>query len=105
MSKEYKYESPITLIWEDIAKNSENALYDQINDSIVVKVRSVMSIDIDKEELAKALEYDRDQYYTGYDEGYNDGRICGAAEALNILKKELLERFERDVVCGKDETE
>jgi hypothetical protein len=105
MSKEYKYESPIKLNWEDIAENFENVVYDQINDSIVVKVRSVMNIDIDKEELAKVLEYDRDQYYTGYDEGYNDGRIYGAAEALNTLKKELLEKFDRDIVGGKDETE
>ena len=105
MSKEYKYESPITLKWEDVAENCKNALYDQINDSIVIKVRSVMGMDIDKEELAKALEYYRDQYYTGYDEGYNDGRIVGAAEALNMLKKELLEKFEHDVVYGKDGAE
>lgn len=105
MSKEYKYESPIKLKWEDVAEDCKNALYDQINDAIVIKVRSVMGMDIDKEELAKALEYDRDQYYTGYDEGYNDGHIVGAAEALNMLKKELLERFDRDVVYGKDRAE
>lgn len=61
------------------------------------------NIDIDKEELVKALEYDRDQYYTGYDDGYNDGLIDGATEAINMLKKELLEKFDRGVICGKDE--
>lgn len=105
MSKEYRYESPIQIMWEDFTTKPLETMRNAVDDAIVVRAESVMNIDIDKEELAKALEYDRDQYYTGYDEGYNDGRICGAAEALNMLKKELLERFDHDVVSGKDGAE
>lgn len=37
----------------------------------VFKVVRSMSVDVDKEELLKALAYDRNQYKEGYEAGYN----------------------------------
>jgi len=58
------YESPIQVNYRDVIGQQEENI-----------VRVVLSYDInvDKEELLKALNYDRQQYCKGYDEGYNAG--------------------------------
>lgn len=53
------YESPIELITSQYCSSIEDAIYQS-----VLKV----GIDVDKEELIKALEYDRGQYKKGYDD-------------------------------------
>lgn len=59
------YESPITMITEqiaeDIAKQTDDAIWEAI-----VKTEIV----VDKDELVKAMQYDRDQYAKGYRNGY-----------------------------------
>ena len=42
-------------------------------DSMVIDEVVKLGVVVDKEELLKALEYDRDQYEKGYDEGHADG--------------------------------
>lgn len=37
----------------------------------VMSVAQSMGVDVNKEELLKALNYDRDQYTKGYEAGYN----------------------------------
>lgn len=59
------YESPIH-IYEDLYRKI-NA---DIEQQIMVQVNAV--VDVDKEELTKALNYDRDQYYKGYEGGFNN---------------------------------
>lgn len=59
------YESPIHIYEElnrQITKDFEN--------QIMVQVNAV--VDVNKEELVKALNYDRDQYYKGYESGFNN---------------------------------
>ena len=64
------YESPIKLneigthISERIAKATDEYIFAQIN----------MAVDVDKEELIKALSYDRNQYQKGYADGYADAK-------------------------------
>ena len=54
------YDSPIKMLVEDtIGKLDESVWKAVIN----------VGFDIDKEELRKALEYDRDQYRKGYEDG------------------------------------
>ena len=59
------YESPVNVfedvkrICEDITKAKEEYIFSQI--------RAV--VDVDKEELLKALQYDRQQYKKGYSDG------------------------------------
>lgn len=54
------YESPIEIIQNDI--NSK------LEDGILKAVQNI-GIYVDKEELLKALSYDRDQYVKGYTDG------------------------------------
>lgn len=55
-----KYISPISMIVEDTMGKIEESVW-----KAVVK----LGFDIDKEELRKALAYDRDQYRKGYEDG------------------------------------
>lgn len=61
------YKSPIKA-------NFAEPIYEQVQDAFdnaVFKAVQEMSIEVDKDELIKALQYDRDQY----DKGYRDGRV------------------------------
>ena len=64
----YNYESPITRI--------ENQLLEEMvkkeEDQFMCEVRKTIGYRIDKAELIKALNYDRDQY----ERGYQDGKSC-----------------------------
>jgi hypothetical protein len=57
------YESPITLITTELQMKMEN-------DTLQAVQR--YGIDVDKDELMKALNYDRGQYDKGYRDGYNE---------------------------------
>lgn len=63
------YEGPIELIYSERMKEIKNGVDDTI-------FRAVMNvgIEVDKEELIKALEYDRDQYEKGYADGRKDAQ-------------------------------
>jgi Zn finger protein HypA/HybF involved in hydrogenase expression len=61
------YKSPIELIIADI----QNQIAKEQDEEIYKAVVSV-GISVDKEELVKALEYDRKQYLMGYEDGEAD---------------------------------
>jgi hypothetical protein len=69
------YKSPIT-VYEQFNPNFYNDLIDkmideqnnQTDDRIYTEVRKI-GIDVDKDELLKALKYDRQQYEKGYRDG------------------------------------
>ena len=71
------YESPIELIVGEMEHQIADKMF---------KVIQSYDIKVDKDELIKALRYDRQQYEKGYKEGYNKGcehgakysEICGA---------------------------
>ena len=56
------YESPITQILGEMQTQYENDC---------MKVVQQCGFDVNKEELIKALSYDRNQYSKGYEDGYN----------------------------------
>ena len=62
------YESPIKVEWNHrLAEEAEEAIRKLMNDEeahIMYKVNLV--VDVDKDELLKALQYDRHQYEKGY---------------------------------------
>lgn len=62
------YESPITQLMSDI---TTQMVRDQ-EDRLMCEVRQTIGYDIDKEELTKALQYDRYQYEKGYKEALTD---------------------------------
>ena len=67
------YESPITLVQKQMAVE----LAEQFDGMIFNAVHAVMPV-VDKEELLRALHYDRDQY----DKGFADGKKAAAEELV-----------------------
>lgn len=57
------YESPISVIYNEVEENFENGIF---------KAIQKVDIIVDKEELVKALQYDRDQYRKGYEDAVLD---------------------------------
>lgn len=60
----YDYDSPIKTLAEQISQESDDG---------VLKAVTRVGIDINKEELIKALQYDRNQYKKGFDDGVKVG--------------------------------
>ena len=58
------YESPITKIYEDIA----HQLAKQDDENCMYAINQTVGYAVDKEELIKALQYDRNQYQKGYED-------------------------------------
>ena len=58
------YESPIELYIGQMRMEQENGIYRAVREQ---------GITVDKEELIKALKYDRGQYEEGYRQGYSAG--------------------------------
>lgn len=54
------YESPIKVIYNDTVEEFENG---------ILKAIQQVDIIVDREELIKALQYDRDSYRRGYKDG------------------------------------
>lgn len=61
------YESPINLIYGGLTTK----INEDVDNAILVTIHQQLGIDVDKEELIKALNYDRDQYRKGYMDGLN----------------------------------
>lgn len=77
------YESPINIIYNQI----ESDLNEKIEKDIYEVVQKYWII-VDKEELLKALRYDRDQYEKGYAEGRNQ-EYLNNLEQLKQIKEEI----------------
>ena len=61
------YKSPIEKIYGEIQTQMV-----QEDENMVMKAVRKVGVNVDKEELIKALQYDRNQYAKGYDDGKND---------------------------------
>ena len=62
------YESPITQNIVDIS----NQITELLDGRLMYEVQQAIGYEIDKEELIKALNYDRNQYQKGYEDGRNE---------------------------------
>lgn len=63
------YRSPIRVTypsWDVMC----DAITEAVDDAVVTTVKGLIAITVDEEELRRALEYDRDQYAAGFDDGY-----------------------------------
>ena len=67
------YQSPIS-----IYETAMNTIIEQRENAIVAKVQDAFDVHVDKEELIRALQYDRNQY----DKGYADGKADAMAELV-----------------------
>lgn len=66
------YESPITKYMGDIETQIEKQIQEQETEQITLTVSRAIGYDVDKTELLKALQYDREQYTKGYRDGKSD---------------------------------
>ena len=84
LSKEhYNWESPLTKIYGDM----HNKIIRQDEENCTFVIEQAFGYKVDKDELLKALQYDRNQY----DKGYNDGRKEIFVTALEKIKEEIKE--------------
>lgn len=72
------YESPITQIITDISSQVR-----ELQDGrLMYEVQQAIGYEIDKGELIKALNYDRNQYQKGYEDGRKDNEWIPVSERL-----------------------
>ena len=62
------YESPITLVEQKL----HTAISEKRDDYILATIEKTLDCEVDKEELIKALNYDRNQYEKGFRDGCNE---------------------------------
>ena len=60
------YDSPIELFISEIQEKFENGIFEAVQR---------FDIDVNREELIRALKYDRDQYHKGFSDGRMSGRF------------------------------
>lgn len=73
------YESPVQIGFRNLGT--------EIDNFVITKIQEVV-VGVDKDELIKALEYDRDQYSKGLEDGL---RAASTDELLAELKRRLME--------------
>ena len=94
------YESPIKIIestidsiYKDIVKKKDDAIF--------AEIQSSFGVDLDRGELIRALQYDRNQY----DKGYADGKRDAMAELVHCQNCDWYREHEDSICvnpkCGK----
>lgn len=78
------WQSPIHMMQEEIAQKVANDL-----DNQVYQATMKVGIKVDKDELVKALEYDRNQYQRGYMDGFFNAK----KEITNVCIKSFIDEF------------
>ena len=69
------YESPIKII-ESTIDSFSNAIIKRKDDAIFAEIQSSFGVELDRGELIRALQYDRDQYNKGYADGKRDAEAA-----------------------------
>lgn len=77
------YESPINVIYGQMRKEQEDNIFKAVQE---------YGVNVDKDELIKALRYDRDQYEKGYIKGFN----ARASEVITEFAEEVKFEFYRE---------
>lgn len=90
------YESPIEVISKRMRTSVEDGIFNAILEQ---------GISVDKEELIKALRYDREQY----EKGFNDGYIGATKEIKREVAREMfheifeiIKKYEFDALVAKE---
>ncbi len=69
------YESPISIT--EITDNIIKEQNEQFENDLMYQIRKNYHIDVDKEQLIRTLQYDREQYEKGYKDGKADAQKSG----------------------------
>lgn len=89
------YESPITMF----VHNNTTKILEEREDAIVARISEEIGLDINKEELIKALMYDRNQYSRGYDDGYRRAQSIFERPQGEWIDKEEYDDYPNKTVC------
>lgn len=90
------YASPIEMITNSIIKSDE----EQLEDCMLFSVEREIGFKVDKEELIKALEYDRKQYEKGFEDGLKSAmEWIPVSEGLPEDHKDVLICLSSDEIC------
>lgn len=79
------YESQIEIFEETVSSQ-----YDKTLEEAVMQEVTRIGVYVDKHELIRALQYDRDQYNRGYHDGINAKKWISTKDRLPELYKEVL---------------
>jgi hypothetical protein len=79
------YNSPIEMIIGNMQIQQEGEIFRAVQE---------IGVNVDKDELLKALQYDRGQYEKGYDDGVEAG--------IRDFAKFLIDKSENGVICIAD---
>lgn len=83
------YESPITTMITEVQDNIAKQFAEQTGNMVYEEIRQV-GIHVDKDEMLKALKYDRNQYSKGYADGEAEMR-----EKIDKAIEEILAEIEK----------
>lgn len=72
------YESPIDVIYSDMETKLEDGILKAVQD---------VGIAVNKQELLKALQYDRDSYRKGYEDGARNEKESWMLKIRNVLEQ------------------
>ena len=89
------YESPITKFMRDI----ETQIREAEDGQLMYEVKQAIGFAVDKQELIKALEYDRDQYNKGYEDGLNADKWIPVSEPPKELGTYLIQTDGEPYMC------
>ena len=78
------YNSPITIA----IREYENT-FNEVVESEIIRAANKVAVCVDKEELIKALNYDRNQYDRGYNLGFMKGEEVAAKRFAASIKERL----------------
>jgi hypothetical protein len=98
------YESPIKII-ESTIDNLSKAIIKQRDDAIFAEIQSSFGVDVDKEELIRALKHDRNQYDKGYADGKRDAMdgLVRCMDCKHRTSSEFCECRPGDFFCADGE--
>ena len=96
------YQSPIKVNWwvdttaTKVVDTIAESARDHFEDAVLHYIQK-FDIHVDRNELVKALEYDRHQYDEGYCDGYQDGKRDAAGV---VLCRECKWYYEKGAFCN-----
>lgn len=91
------YKSPIDLIIADV----QTKILEQQENQVFQAIQNV-GVNVDKEELKKALAYDRDQYQVGYSDGYTAGAMDMKVKLIDAFRGKIPSPFLEILLGGEN---
>lgn len=85
--------SPIT---QTISEIQSKMIKDQ-EDELLIEASQAVGYTIDREELIKAMNYDREQFAQGYEKGHERGYTTGYAKAISDFAEKMKQTINEQV--------